>query len=79
VTGGITRAHAVFPFSGPVVRINPDELHIDDIDYYDTVYALNKKRNKDPYHVQIFGTPLSRKFRGHFDLHPFHCSDMVNK
>lgn len=47
---------------GPIVRINPDELHINDIDYFDTVYSLNKRRDKDPYHVQIFGTPLSRMY-----------------
>jgi hypothetical protein len=50
----------VFYMSGPIVRINPDELHINDIDYFDTAYTLNKRRDKDPYHVQIFGTPLSR-------------------
>ncbi|GAP86887.1 putative cytochrome P450 [Rosellinia necatrix] len=32
----IRRLHAQY---GPIVRINPDELHIDDADYYDVVFC----------------------------------------
>ncbi|MCJ1457234.1 hypothetical protein MMC28_007601 [Mycoblastus sanguinarius] len=42
-----------------IVRIAPGEVHIDDLDFYDTLYALGVKRDKDPLHTQIFGTPLS--------------------
>ena len=46
---------------GSIVRIAPGEVHIDDLDFYDTLYALGVKRDKDPLHTQIFGTPLSCK------------------
>ncbi|KAI0868177.1 cytochrome P450 [Hypoxylon argillaceum] len=32
----IRRLHEIY---GPIVRINPDEIHIDDPDYYDVVYC----------------------------------------
>lgn len=56
-------AEAMSP--GPIVRINPDELHINDIEFSDTLYALNAKRDKDPSHIQLFGTPLSRRCHRH--------------
>ncbi|KAI4159448.1 MAG: hypothetical protein L6R39_000350 [Caloplaca ligustica] len=45
--------------AGPIVRINPNELHINDISFFDELYAIGKTRDKDPQHIQIFGTPLS--------------------
>ncbi|KAI1393513.1 cytochrome P450 [Hypoxylon trugodes] len=45
---------------GPVVRINPRELHIKDPYYYDEVYApASRKREKDPHFVGVFGFPTS--------------------
>ncbi|KUJ20796.1 cytochrome P450 [Mollisia scopiformis] len=43
---------------GPIIRINPDELHIDDPDYYDEIYgSTTKKRDKYGPWVALAGTP----------------------
>ncbi|RHZ43927.1 cytochrome P450 [Aspergillus thermomutatus] len=45
---------------GPIVRINPRELHIKDPSYYNAIYAGGvRKRDKDPHFVPIFGLPSS--------------------
>ena len=44
---------------GPVIRINPYELHISDPDYYDELYvssASGDKRNKWEWYTKQFGT-----------------------
>ncbi|KAF9883416.1 hypothetical protein FE257_003499 [Aspergillus nanangensis] len=49
----IERMHQVY---GPIVRINPREIHIKDSDYYDEIYASSaRKRDKDPRMVAQFG------------------------
>lgn len=46
--------------TGPVVRINPREIHIKDPFFYDEVYApASRRREKDPAFVGVFGFPLS--------------------
>lgn len=45
---------------GPIIRINPYELHISDPDYYDDLYASSasgEKRNKWEWYTKQFGTP----------------------
>ncbi|KAK6366824.1 hypothetical protein LTS17_010375 [Exophiala oligosperma] len=45
---------------GPIVRINPRQIHISDPDYYDEIYApSSKKRDKDPIFTAQFGAPES--------------------
>ncbi|GFF80783.1 cytochrome P450 [Aspergillus lentulus] len=52
----IERLHREY---GPIVRINPFEVHIRDPDYYDALYAVpTKKRDKDPWFTFI-GLPKS--------------------
>ncbi|PIG81948.1 cytochrome P450 [Aspergillus arachidicola] len=49
----LERLHEVY---GPIIRINPREVHIKDPDYYDDIYASSaRKREKDPVLVAQFG------------------------
>jgi hypothetical protein len=45
------------PFlAGPIVRINPYELHINDPEYYDELYSGgSKKRDKYAWAARLFG------------------------
>ncbi|KAJ5084943.1 hypothetical protein NUU61_009522 [Penicillium alfredii] len=40
---------------GPIVRISPYELHIDDPEYYDVLYSRDSPRNKSLHLVGMFG------------------------
>jgi len=40
---------------GPIVRITPTELHIDDPDYFDTLYGRSGRRDKSAYFAGRFG------------------------
>jgi hypothetical protein len=40
---------------GPVVRINPYELHISTPQFYETLYSSNKKRDKWYWFTKLFG------------------------
>ena len=46
-------------FAGPIIRISPYELHIDDPDYYEELYSQHKPRNKYLFAVAQFGLPES--------------------
>lgn len=41
--------------TGPVVRINPHEIHIDDPDYYHEFYSSSKKLKKYPWYYKVSG------------------------
>ncbi|KAB8289893.1 hypothetical protein EYC80_010524 [Monilinia laxa] len=63
----IKRMHEQY---GPIIRINPYELHIDDLEYYDELYAGSmRKREKYPWFASCGGSPGSAfETIGH-DLH----------
>ncbi|EHK21118.1 uncharacterized protein TRIVIDRAFT_90966 [Trichoderma virens Gv29-8] len=45
---------------GPIVRINPREIHICDPDFYDEIYASSsRRRDKDPKYVPTYALPGS--------------------
>ncbi|KAL4862829.1 hypothetical protein BDV12DRAFT_38719 [Aspergillus spectabilis] len=49
----VRRLHQIY---GPIIRINPREVHILDPDYYEEIYASSaRKREKDPVLVAQFG------------------------
>ncbi|KAL8771834.1 MAG: hypothetical protein Q9209_002772 [Squamulea sp. 1 TL-2023] len=42
---------------GPIVRINPEELHIQDSEFYDEFYRRENKLDKFPGQTKMFGMP----------------------
>ncbi|KAI4220486.1 MAG: hypothetical protein L6R36_007588 [Xanthoria steineri] len=42
---------------GPIIRINPNELHIQDTDFYDQLYRRENKLDKYPGQTKMFGVP----------------------
>ncbi|KAF1810551.1 cytochrome protein [Eremomyces bilateralis CBS 781.70] len=55
---------------GPIVRINPDELHIRDADFFDEIYGTgNKKRDKYDKWAKMAGAPTSTSTTVKHDVH----------
>ncbi|KAK8130693.1 trichodiene oxygenase [Apiospora kogelbergensis] len=53
----IRKMHDIY---GPIVRINPNEVHINDPEYYHNIYAGGTRRvDKDPSTIAGFGVPDS--------------------
>ncbi|KAL8793891.1 MAG: hypothetical protein Q9195_003510 [Heterodermia aff. obscurata] len=56
---------------GPIIRINPYEVHINDPDFYDEVYVSGSRRKTDQWSwtVPMFGTPNSILATIEHDVH----------
>ncbi|KAJ5782303.1 hypothetical protein N7457_004077 [Penicillium paradoxum] len=64
---------------GPIVRINPREIHIKDPSYYDEIHAgASRKRSKDPKYAISFGAPCSLVGTITHDHHRFRRSLLSN-
>jgi cytochrome P450 len=56
--------------TGPVVRINPNELHFADFEFYDTIYAsAPQKRDKWGYNAKAPDSHFATGFTLDHDLH----------
>lgn len=58
-----------FACPGPIVRINPDELHIEDTDYYDGLYSRTHRLYKYEYGAERFGNSTSVFTTSGHDIH----------
>ncbi|KAE9985723.1 hypothetical protein BLS_005689 [Venturia inaequalis] len=68
-TAEISRMHEKY---GPIVRINPEELHCNDPGFVDQIYpGGGERRDKSAYHVAQFGAAVSLAGIGsvHHNLH----------
>ncbi|KAF2272646.1 benzoate 4-monooxygenase cytochrome P450 [Westerdykella ornata] len=55
---------------GPIIRINPDEIHINDPDFYEEIYtSASKKRDRYSKWKLMAGSPLSTFSTIEHDLH----------
>lgn len=56
---------------GPIVRISPYEVHLDDPDFFDTLYAASNTNRKDKWtwYTAALGTPLSTMGSAEQGLH----------
>ena len=54
---------------GPIIRINPHEIHINDPDFYDVIYSQGQGIDKPSYTEQQFGSPGSTFSTVGHDLH----------
>lgn len=55
--------------AGPIVRINPWEVHIDDPEFFDQLYNTTLKLDKDPWYYRFADGHLSAFGTADADLH----------
>jgi hypothetical protein len=56
--------------AGPIIRITPDELHVYDIGFLDTVYApSSKRRDKYEYQLRTLRVPGGVGTTASYDVH----------
>ena len=46
-------------YLGSVIRIGPNEIHLNDADNYDKIYRVGTKYSKDPELYNAFGVPYA--------------------
>lgn len=56
-------------YSGPIIRITPDELHVNDVGFLDAVYASTSRRDKYDYQLKTLRVPGGVGTTAKFDLH----------
>lgn len=56
-------------WAGPIIRITPTELHIDDPEYFDVLYARAGRRDKYTYFANRFGGASDSFSTVDHDLH----------
>ena len=54
---------------GPIIRINPHELHVDHVDFFELLNSFKGKWDKDPYNTLHFANPYSSLGTIEHDLH----------
>jgi cytochrome P450 len=72
---------------GPIVRISPYELHIDEPDYYDELFSQHKSRSKYEFYLDQFQLPGSTFGTADHKLHrmrraalnPFFSKQQINR
>jgi hypothetical protein len=75
----VRRGHADSVATGPIVRINPHELHINDPDYYNELYApAAQKRDKYQWWCNLAGAPGSIFATVGHDLHRLRRAPLNN-
>jgi hypothetical protein len=55
---------------GPIIRISPNELHIDQPDYYEKLYSQHEPRDKSEYYLSQFQLPASSFWNGRSQTPP---------
>lgn len=58
--------------AGPIIRVTPEELSIDDPDFYNEVYVTSSKRRTDSYDVFCLGLDFDGEWVKHLLLSPSH-------
>lgn len=61
---------------GPIVRISPYELHINDPEYSEVLYSRDSPRDKYSYYTGQFGTPMAAISTREHALHRLRRSNM---
>ncbi|KAL9115055.1 MAG: hypothetical protein Q9187_007356, partial [Circinaria calcarea] len=69
ISVGVGKGLLTSKTSGPIIRISPTELHINDPDYYDSLYNREGKWEKNPFYVNSFGNTVSGFGTVNHDLH----------
>ncbi len=59
----------LMPSTGPIVRISPWEIHIIDPDFFDQMYNMTKKLDKDPWYYRFLNRNYSTFATNDADIH----------